>query len=120
MTTGAHFSQRPVKSTQAILEKLQHAEHSGTIGAPMIFLVHYDRRAQQLLRFDKYDDADHVRAADDRLDLELSLLGSDRENEIVLFSAASEAALRVSHARYFYSLEELATAAAQSQGPMPC
>lgn len=86
----------------------------------MIFLVHYDRRAQQLLRFDKYEDQDHVRAEDDRLDLELSLLGSDRENEVVLFSASDEAALRVSHARYFHSLEEMAMVIAQSQGGVPC
>ncbi len=86
----------------------------------MIFLVHYDRRAEQLLRFDKYDDADQSRAEDDRLELELSLIGSDRENEVVLFNAADEAALRVTHARYFYSLSELAVMAGQSQGPLSC
>ncbi|WP_343627587.1 hypothetical protein [Roseateles sp.] len=82
--------------------------------------MHYDRRAQQLLRFDQYEDGDFTRAEDDRLDLELSLLGSDRENEIVLFNAADEAALRVSHARYFQSIEEIALATARSQGPFAC
>jgi hypothetical protein len=86
----------------------------------MIFLVHYDRRAQALLHFEKYDDTDRRRAEEDMLQLELSLLGSERENEIVLFKGADEAALRVSHARYFESLSELMATAAQAHGPMPC
>lgn len=86
----------------------------------MIFLVHYDRRAQQLLRFDRYDDGDDTRAHDDLLELELSLLHSDRENEVVLLKAPDEAALRVSHGRYFYTIEELAMQLTELLGLKPC
>lgn len=77
----------------------------------MILLIHYDRRAQRLLRFDRYEDAQRQQAEDDRLELELSLLNSDRENEIVLLKGASEEALRESHARYFLSFSGLVDAA---------
>lgn len=86
----------------------------------MIFLVHYDRRAQRLLRFETYDDSDADRAQEDSFALELSLLGSDRENEIALFKAADEAALRVSHARYFETLTDMLQSASQSLGPIAC
>ncbi|MFX1679316.1 hypothetical protein PV762_08785 [Mitsuaria sp. CC2] len=74
----------------------------------MIFLVHYDRRAQRLERFVGYSDDALLQAQDDRLKLELSLLRSDRENEIVLLSAPSEEAVRNTHGRYFYKFADLA------------
>ncbi len=74
----------------------------------MIFLIHYDRRAQRLERLAKYADEALHQAQEDRLALELSLIHSDRENEIVLLSAPTEADIRKTHSRYFYKFEEIA------------
>lgn len=73
----------------------------------MVFLVHYDRRAQRLMAFEQYADEQASRAYDDQLALELSLLGSDRENEIVIYQAEDEAAFRAAYPRYFHSMAEL-------------
>jgi hypothetical protein len=74
----------------------------------MIFLIHFDRRAAVLRDFRVYQDAERIRAQQERLALEISQLGATaREQEIVLLEAASEADIRKTHRRYFESLKEL-------------
>ena len=73
----------------------------------MIFLIHYQRREAKLLRLDCFSELQRNVAERARLDLELALLGSDIEQEIVLLEADSEAALRLTHGRYFQALDEI-------------
>lgn len=54
------------------------------------------------MRLERYDDADMSKAQDDMLELELSLLGSDADDEIAIFRAETEALFR-SQVRYFHS-----------------
>ncbi len=74
----------------------------------MLFLVEYDRVRGEIASFRAFDEADRERAADLRLDLEISLRRRNLKREVVLLEAANEAALRRTHRRYFESLEQLA------------
>ncbi len=78
----------------------------------MLFLVEYDRGRGKLASLRAFDESSRQQAADARLELELSLHGRGIEREVVILEAASEAAIRRTHGRYFKSLEELAKAAA--------
>ena len=77
----------------------------------MLFLIEYDIRSGTIIKFDTYEDMQRHEAEDARLALDLSLRNSDSEREIVLLEAASEAALRKTHRRYFESLESLVRSA---------
>lgn len=74
----------------------------------MLFLIEYDRPRGEVVSFRAFDDAQREEAADTRLELELALNRLGIEREVVLLEAASEAALRRTHRRYFETLEELA------------
>lgn len=76
----------------------------------MLFLIEYDRKQGQLIAFDSFDDLQRQQAEDVRLDLELKQNRLGIEHEIVLLQAATEAALRRTHRRYFEDLKQLATA----------
>jgi len=78
----------------------------------MLFLIEYDRDQGRLVTFEVFDDSDRKEAEEARLNLELALNVQDAENEVVLLEAASEAALRRTHRRYFENLTELTTAPA--------
>ncbi len=73
----------------------------------MFFLLHYDRKEGRLVSTRSFLDGEIVAASAAKLDLEISLVGSDGNNEIVLFEAQSEDDLRKTHRRYFSTLEEL-------------
>lgn len=79
----------------------------------MIFLIDYDRRAGRIVTFKKYGDSARQQATEARLQLELDLNRQGIEREVVLLDAPSEEILRMTHARYFSSVPELAKAAAR-------
>lgn len=74
----------------------------------MIFLVEYDRARGEIESFKAFGNANRKEAEDTRLELELDLNRRGIEREVVLLEAASEAAVRRTHRRYFETLEELA------------
>ena len=74
----------------------------------MIFLIEYDRRRGQIVTIKTFDDSEQHKANESRLRMELELNHSRTKREVVLLEAASEAALRRTHRRYFESLSELA------------
>ncbi len=76
----------------------------------MLFLVEYARSAGKIVSFKEYADSERETAQSDRLVLELRLRQRGEEHEVVLFEAASEDALRRTHARYFENLSELVRA----------
>ncbi len=73
----------------------------------MIFLIDYDRKAGKIVTFQRFTDAQRTRAEEARLDLDLQLNRIGTEREVVLLEAATEAALRRTHRRYFESIEQL-------------
>lgn len=73
----------------------------------MIFLLHYDRPSGELVYIKSYDDKDRDIASRDKLDLEISLLGSNGSAEVVLLEAETQEDLRSTHSRYFETLEQL-------------
>jgi len=81
----------------------------------MIFLIEYDRARGELIEMRSYPDSDRSVAQDVRLERELTLNRSGVSREVVLFEAESEAALRLTHGRYFQTLADLV----DSSGLMP-
>lgn len=75
----------------------------------MIFLVEYDRRAARRISLRTFADNERAEAQDCRLALELELHRRGVDHEVVLLQAESEAALRLTHSRYFETLEEMIT-----------
>jgi hypothetical protein len=73
----------------------------------MLFLIEYDRSRGRIVSFGSFDDLEGREAEDARLKLELELNRLGTEREVVLLEAASEAALRRTHRRYFEDLSEL-------------
>ena len=76
----------------------------------MIFLIEYNRPEGQLVTFKRFHDSERLKAQNARLDLELDLNRRQGNHEVALLEAASEAALRRTHRRYFEDLSELAKA----------
>lgn len=73
----------------------------------MIFLIEYNRSKGQLVTFESFADTERSVVEDMRLDLELALLRTQIDHEVVLLEAASEAAIRRTHGRYFMTPMEL-------------
>ena len=73
----------------------------------MIFLIEYNRPEGRIVRFEKFKDSERVKAANSGLDLELRLNRKAINHEVVLLEAASEAALRRTHRRYFESPRQI-------------
>lgn len=73
----------------------------------MIFLIQYDRTAAKLISMTSYDDGQREDASVAKLELEISLLGSESVNEVVLLQAPNEEHLRKTHRRYFETLKGL-------------
>jgi hypothetical protein len=67
----------------------------------MIFLIEYNRPEGRIVSFSAFDKSEQVKAETSRLDLELALHRKGIDHEVVLLEAASEAALRRTHRRYF-------------------
>lgn len=78
----------------------------------MIFLIEYDRKRGQIVTIKKFNSSEREKAYESRLQMELELNHSETKREVVLLEAASEAALRRTHRRYFESLTELMTSPA--------
>lgn len=75
-----------------------------------IFLLEYDPARGELVSLDAYTQAMRDEAHAERLRREKENARSQRNREVVLMEAVSEAALRTTHARYFKTLAELAQA----------
>lgn len=73
----------------------------------MFFLIEYDRQKGELIRLDKFNDADRSAAEESRLTLEIDLNRQRIDHEVVLPQAEDENALRRTHRRYFEDLAEL-------------
>lgn len=73
----------------------------------MIFLVHYKRTESKLVSIKAFASNELRDASKAKTDLEISLLGSGSDFEVVLLEAESEEILRESHSRYFRTLDEL-------------
>ncbi len=76
----------------------------------MILLIEYDRRKGQIVRSRQFDDAQRREAEDARLQIELELNRTKLEHEVVLLQAATEAAMRQTHRRYFEDLRQISEA----------
>lgn len=70
----------------------------------MIFLVEYNRSAGKLVTLRTFRTDASAVARDARSELELVLHRKGIDHEVVLLEAASEAALRETHGRYFWTL----------------
>ena len=75
----------------------------------MLFLIVYDRTSGELVRFQEFPEAERTRAQDCRLEVEVELLRSGTQREVVLLEAPSDSALRRTHRRYFETAEQLGT-----------
>ena len=73
----------------------------------MIFLIEYDRPRRCVITRIEFDDAELQKAENARLELELAVNRQGLDREVVLLQAASEAALRQTHRRYFEDMEQL-------------
>ena len=73
----------------------------------MIFLIEYDRSKGTIIKSANFADALRPEAESSRLSLEIRNLNAGISNEIVLLEAQSEADLRLTHRRYFETLETL-------------
>lgn len=73
----------------------------------MIFLIEYDRNQGRVITLREFDEAQQQEADEARLEMELALNRLGTEREVVILEAASEAALRRTHRRYFEDLSEL-------------
>jgi hypothetical protein len=71
------------------------------------FLVVFDRRLGEVLREEPYDDYHDALAERFRTEKQH---GDDPDIEVVVLSAASAGDLRRTHARYFLTLSQLASA----------
>lgn len=76
----------------------------------MIFLIEYNRNRGEIVTFETFDDADRQKSEDARFEMELKLNRAGIEHEVILLEAATEAALRRTHRRYFEDLAQLAIA----------
>jgi len=70
----------------------------------MIFLIEYDRTQGRIVKSRQFEDLQRGEAEDARLQTELELNRGKIDHEVVLLEAASEAAMRKTHRRYFEDL----------------
>ena len=77
----------------------------------MIFLIEYNRPQGRIVTFQRFQDSERLKAQNLRLDLELDLDRRGVNHEVVLLEAATEAALRRTHGRYFKTLRQIAESA---------
>lgn len=78
----------------------------------MIFLIEYDRQKGTIITFVSFSDLEKKTAESRRISLEVERHHEGGATEIVLLEAASEAALRRTHRRYFEAVDELTAAPA--------
>jgi hypothetical protein len=85
----------------------------------MIFLIEYNRSKSRKIIFKKFKDSDRSKAEKERLKLDLDLNRKGIDHEVVLLEAASEAALRRTHQRYFEDARQIVTSATESERIKP-
>jgi len=73
----------------------------------MVFLIEYERSRGQIVTFKMFQDSERRNAENSRLEMELEHNRLGIEREVVLLEAATEAALRLTHRRYFEDIDEL-------------
>jgi hypothetical protein len=71
----------------------------------MNFLIHYDRTEGRLVSLTAYED--RKEASRNKLRIEIEMLSSGLNHEIVVLEATDEVSLRKTHKRYFTSLDDL-------------
>ena len=74
----------------------------------MYFLIQYDRAGGELVSVAEYADDAKDQAYSDRLDIELDRFRNKQDIEVVLLQAATSAAMKSTHRRYFSSTGSLA------------
>lgn len=74
----------------------------------MIFLLEYDRRQGKLVTITSFPETARDEASAARLDLELRLHAQGIQHEVVILEAHDQAALRLTHLRYFESVRGIA------------
>lgn len=74
----------------------------------MIFLIEYNRSHGELVSIEPFADTDRDSAENERLRRELTLHQNGVQREVVLIQAATEAALKGTHRRYFADIATLA------------
>ena len=73
----------------------------------MIFLIHYNRSAGQIVKLTQFEESQRHQAEEARLAMELDLIGRKDGDEVCLLEAGSIEALKRTHRRYFESLRML-------------
>jgi hypothetical protein len=73
----------------------------------MIFLIHYNRSTGEIVTLKEFGKSQRVQAEDERLQMELDLVGQKDGDEVCLLEAVSIDALRLTHRRYFESLKTI-------------
>ena len=73
----------------------------------MIFLIEYNRKKGSIVTIRDFDDSQRQEAVESRLEIELELNRKGVDHEVVLLEAASKAALRLTHQRYFADLRQM-------------
>lgn len=81
----------------------------------MIFLIEYNQARGEIESIEHFPDSQRDAAEAARLELELRLNHQRLVHEVVLLEAPTEDALRVTHRRYFESLEEMSRSANGAQ-----
>jgi len=74
----------------------------------MLFLIEYDRSSGEIVKKNIFDESQRDKAENERLDLELSLNRKGIKHEVVILEASTEAALQLTHRRYFEDIKTLA------------
>jgi hypothetical protein len=81
----------------------------------MIFLIEYDRPKGRIITLQRFKETERRKSETLRLEIELELNRQNVEHEVVLLEAADEAALRLTHRRYFEDLSQIAKSINGSQ-----
>jgi hypothetical protein len=73
----------------------------------MFFLIDYDRPQGRIVSMQTFPDTDYMAAMDARLEIELDLFHRKiPDREVVVLQADSLETLKVTHSRYFKTLQE--------------
>ncbi|MGQ0595415.1 MAG: hypothetical protein ACT4QB_23085 [Gammaproteobacteria bacterium] len=73
----------------------------------MLFLIEYDRAGGTIVDFVTFTASGRTAAENSRIEMELRLNRKSIDHEVLLLEAASEAALRKTHRRYFQNADEI-------------
>jgi hypothetical protein len=80
----------------------------------MIYLIHYNRSAGEIVKLQEFEESKRAQAEDARLKMELDLIGKKDGDEVCLLEAGSIEALKGTHRRYFETLRALTASGSQT------